>query len=242
MLRERSTGAIASAAVTDAPPLPVGGEPRPSSPPCPPGPGGAEPATAQGEGTEPEAGRSPLRSVIEWVVVIAGAVLVALVVKTFLFQAFYIPSPSMSPTLVENDRVLVNKLAYRAHDVRRGDVVVFERPPTESAEQIKDLIKRVVGISGDHVSIQGDRVRVNGRLIDEPYVHGSPTTVGVCGTGDVTGLSTPQGLLIPKHTVFVMGDNRTNSHDGRCFGPIAEKLIVGRAFLIIWPPSKVGTL
>lgn len=186
--------------------------------------------------------RSSLRSAIEWVLVIGGAVVVALVVKTFLFQAFYIPSPSMSPTLVENDRVLVNKLAYRFHDVHRGDVVVFKRPPTEPSEDIKDLIKRVIALPGDRLTITGDQVRVDGRLLTEPYVHGLPTTYSSCGLGKVQGIDTKAGLLIPKGTVFVMGDNRTDSHDGRCFGPISTKLIVGRAFMIIWPPSKIGTL
>ena len=96
-----------------------------------------------------------MRSAVEWIAVIGGAVVVALVVKTFLFQAFYIPSPSMSPTLVQNDRVLVNKLAYHFHDVHRGDVVVFERPPTEPSEEIKDLIKRVIALPGERVSIIG---------------------------------------------------------------------------------------
>jgi len=204
--------------------------------------GGDEPESngrRKGEAKKP---RSSLRSSLEWIAVIGGAVLVALVVKTFLFQAFYIPSPSMSPTLVENDRVLVNKLAYHAHGVHHGDVVVFERPPTEPSQDIKDLIKRVIALPGERISIRADRVRINGRLLEEPYVHGKATTYSNCGLGNVKGIDTPGGLRIPKGTVFVMGDNRTDSHDGRCFGPISQKLIVGRAFLIIWPLSKVGTL
>ena len=190
-------------------------------------PGGDDDRPPPGDGTAATGStrRSrPLRNTLEWIGVVVGAVAVALVVKTFLFQAFYIPSPSMSPTLVKNDRVLVNKLAYRFHDVHRGDVVVFERPPTEGAEEIKDLIKRVVALPGERISIQNGQVRINGRLLNEPYVHGLPTeaTVG-CGTGVVQGIDTPQGLLIPKGRVFVMGDNRVNSHDGRCFGPISTR-------------------
>ncbi len=224
----------------------VSGEP--TSPPLAPledMPRVGEPADSGEEEADREKGkrrRSPLRSGLEWFAVIGGAVLVALVVKTFLFQAFYIPSPSMSPTLVQNDRVLVNKLAYHFHDVHRGDVVVFERPPTEPSEEIKDLIKRVMALPGERISVVSDRVSINGHLLNEPYVHGLPTTYGSCGLGKVKGIDTKAGLLIPKGTVFVMGDNRTNSHDGRCFGPISKKLIVGRAFMIIWPPSKIGTL
>ena len=182
--------------------------------------------------------RSPLRNLLEWGGVIIGAIAVAFLVKTFLFQAFWIPSPSMSPTLVKGDRVLVNKLSYDLHDVNRGDVVVFERPATEDTSQIKDLIKRVVAVGGDRVSIMDGKVRLNGKVIDEPYTHDLPTTYSSCGIGEVDGIDTEAGLKIPKGEVFVMGDNRVNSHDGRCFGPIDEDLIVGRAFFIIWPPSE----
>ena len=176
--------------------------------------------------------RSPLRNLLEWGGVIIGAIVVAFLVKTFLFQAFWIPSPSMSPTLVKGDRVLVNKLSYDLHDVNRGDVVVFERPATEDTSQIKDLIKRVVAVGGDRVSIMDGKVRLNGKVIDEPYTHDLPTTYSSCGVGKVDGIDTEAGLKIPEGEVFVMGDNRVNSHDGRCFGPIDEDLIVGRAFFI----------
>src|SRR5262245_4226564 len=92
---------------------------------------------------------SSTRSMVEWVLVIAGAVVLALIIRTFLIAAFYIPSGSMLDTLHKNDRVLVNKLSYKLHDVRRGDVVVFERPPNEPDTSINDLIKRVMGLPGD---------------------------------------------------------------------------------------------
>jgi signal peptidase I len=149
----------------------------------------------------------------------------------------------MASTLVENDRVLVNKLSYRFHDVRRGDVVVFERPDNMPTSSIKDLIKRVVGLPGDRVSIIDGKVRIDGKVLDEPYTNGQPTEPKVgCGAGDTTGIDTEQGFLVPEGHVLVMGDNRPNSDDGRCFGPIDEDLIVGRAFLIMWPPSKLGGL
>ena len=103
---------------------------------------------------DPEAERSSakVRSAVEWVAVIVGALVVALVVKTFLFQAFYIPSESMEPTLEKGDRVLVNKLSYDLHDVNRGDVIVFELDPEDvGPDGIKDLIKRVVGLPGDTI-------------------------------------------------------------------------------------------
>ena len=112
--------------------------------------------TGQGEGaeTEDDEGSSPYRSLIEWVAVIGGALVVALVIKTFLIQAFYIPSSSMESTLEIGDRVLVNKLSYDLHDVNRGDLIVFERPG-DSSGQTRDLIKRVIALPGE--TIEGRR-------------------------------------------------------------------------------------
>ncbi|MEO6987523.1 MAG: signal peptidase I [Aquihabitans sp.] len=186
--------------------------------------------------------KSPLRNLVEWVAVIAGAVVLAVVVRTFLFQTFWIPSGSMAVTLETNDRVLVNKLSYQFGDPSRGDVVVFERPPGETGA-IKDLIKRVVAKPGEHIAIHDGSVWINGSQVTESYTNGKPSDPMVeCSGGANAGIETPEGLLIPEGHVFVMGDNRTNSHDSRCFGPIAEDSIVGRAFLILWPPSKAGGL
>lgn len=186
--------------------------------------------------------KSPTQNFVEWVAVIAGAIFIAVIIRTFVFQTFWIPSPSMATTLVKNDRVLVNKVAYRFHDVHRGDVVVFERPDNMAASDIKDLIKRVIALPGERVTIAEGKVLIDGKVLDEPYTDGLPTEANVgCGAGDTTGIDA-DGLVIPEGRVLVMGDNRTNSDDGRCFGPIDEDLIVGRAFLIMWPPSKMGGL
>lgn len=188
------------------------------------------------------AAKSPSRNVVEWILVLGGALVIAVLVRTFAFQTFWIPSPSMASTLEKGDRVLVNKLSYRFGDPERGDVIVFERPPGETGT-IKDLIKRVIGLPGEQVSIMDGSVYIDGRKLDESYTHDLPTDPNVgCGTGDTTGIDTPTGMLVPDGYVFVMGDNRIQSHDGRCFGPVDEDLIVGRAFMIIWPPSKVGGL
>ena len=102
---------------------------------------------------------------------IVGALVVALVVKTFLFQAFYIPSGSMEPTLEKGDRVLVNKLSYDLHDVNRGDVIVFELDPDEvGTDGIKDLIKRVIGLPGDVIETRDGVVYINDEPLDEPYL------------------------------------------------------------------------
>jgi signal peptidase I len=193
----------------------------------------AEPTPAGAPDDEPARHRG-LRSLIEWVLVIGGALAAAFVIKTFLLQAFWIPSASMSPTLVHQDRVLVNKLSYRLHDVNRGDVVVFERPPGET-EPIKDLIKRVVATEGETLTVRDGAVFVDGERLDEPYLAQPRSTESdLC---DFSGR-----VEVPADHVFVMGDNRTNSRDSRCFGPIDEDLIVGRAFVLIWPLSNFDWL
>ena len=187
--------------------------------------------------------KSPTRNVVEWIAVVVGAVVIAVVIRTVFLQTFWIPSPSMSPTLVRDDRVLVNKLSYRLHDVHRGDVVVFERPPSEPPSAIKDLIKRVIALPGERISIVDGEVRIDGRILEEPYVHGLQTTYdGSCSSVAMDGLDTEAGFEVPEGNLFVMGDNRVNSHDGRCFGPIDQDLVVGRAFFILWPPSHAGGL
>lgn len=199
-------------------------------------------AAVRAERERQKKSKSTMRNAIEWAAVIVGALVLAIVVRTFLFQTFWIPSESMAVTLETNDRVLVNKLSYQFGDPSRGDVVVFERPPGEPGE-IKDLIKRVVALPGEHISIHDGFVWIDGQLLKEPYTNGKPSEPMVeCSGGENAGIENPDGLLVPAGHVFVMGDNRTDSHDSRCFGYIDQDLIVGRAFMIIWPPSKVGGL
>lgn len=202
---------------------------------------GARPRTGSEVVDQEERRNERVRSAVEWVAAIVGALVVALVVKTFLFQAFYIPSASMEPTLVEGDRVLVNKLSYDLHDVNRGDVVVFELPPEDvGPDGIKDLIKRVIGLPGDTIETRDGSVYVNDRRLEEPYLAEGTRT------GDPTQGNNPEipRQTVPEGTVFVMGDNRANSHDSRYAdrGPIPVDSIVGRAFVIVWPLSKVGSL
>jgi signal peptidase I len=174
--------------------------------------------------------RARVRTTVEWVAVIGGALLVALIIKTFLFQAFYIPSASMEPTLKIGDRVLVNKLSYKVHEVNRGDLVVFERPPNEPETEIKELIKRVVALPGEEVQGKDGRVFVDDQPLPEDYL---PDDVFTTDFGP---------LFVPEDSVFVMGDNRGDSRDSRIFGPISEDLIVGRAFVRVFPVGDIGFL
>ena len=173
---------------------------------------------------------SSVRNIVEWVVILGGALLVAVLVKSFLFQAFFIPSGSMEDTLQIHDRVLVNKLSYKLHDIHRGDIVVFERPPKETDPTIKDLIKRVIAVGGDTIESQSSVILVNGKPVDEPY-----RKTAALGTA-------VEKQTIPAGMIWVMGDNRTNSSDSRVFGPIASSSVVGRAFVRIWPLGSLGLL
>jgi signal peptidase I len=179
------------------------------------------------------------RSAVEWVAVIVGALVVALVVKTFLFQAFYIPSGSMEPTLEKGDRVLVNKLSYDLHDVNRGDVIVFELEADEvGPDGIKDLIKRAIGLPGDVIETRDGVVYINDEPIDEPYLT-EGTRTGDPSDGQNPGI---ERQTVPEGHVYVLGDNRSNSADSRYRGPIPIDSIVGRAFILVWPPGDVGSL
>lgn len=181
------------------------------------------------------------RALVEWIAVIVGAIAVAFLVKTFLVQAFFIPSSSMEPTLQVNDRVLVNKLSYDFNDPGRGDLVVFEKPDNLVSET-DDLIKRIVGLPGETLELIDGRVYIDGRGLNEPYVREIPTNwLGFDATA--RELCSGENLcVIPEGYVFVMGDNRTGSTDSRRFGPIREDTIVGRAFLRIWPLNDVSWL
>ena len=190
------------------------------------------------------------RNAIEWIAVAVGAVIVAFLIRAFLLQAFYIPSESMEPTLRKNDRILVNKLSYKLHDINRGDLVVFEKPPNEPASDINDLIKRVIARPNETIELHTDgTITIDGLLLNEPYlVDGqAPGPMTMARDEFVEGACTnplPESTkcTLGEGFIFVMGDNRNHSHDSRAFGPIDEELVVGRAFVKVWPLSEIGFL
>lgn len=188
-----------------------------------------------------ETGHSPGRVLRDWILVVVIALGAALLVRVYVLQQFYISGPSMESTLFENNRVLVNKLSYRLHDIRRSDVVVFDRITTSGGVIAHDdLIKRVIGIEGDTVEIKDCKVLVNAKEIQEPYLDESvlalPNAVERCRVIDM------KPITVPKDQLFVMGDNRPESYDSRSFGTIPKHLVVGRAFAIVWPFGRIATL
>jgi signal peptidase I len=163
-------------------------------------------------------------------VLVVVALVLALIIRTFVVQAFYIPSESMVPALLTNDRVLVNKLSYHLHDLHRGDIVVFDAPPGAATAQVKDLIKRVIGLPGDTIEGRSGSIFINGKPLDEPYL-----------PPDVRSRDFPPAKVPPKE-IWVLGDNRQDSRDSTFFGPITENSVVGRAFVRIWPLNRLGLL
>jgi signal peptidase I len=187
----------------------------------------------EGDGASPDADTPPdiaarrRRALLDWVIVIAVALLVAFLVRTFVLAHFVVDGTSMSTTLHDGDRVFVNKLSYRLHDPGRGDVVVLHeiRGTTD-----RDLIKRVIALPGETIEMRNCEVTIDGKKLDEPYLDPQVVTPGNCG-GDTP--PTP----VPENHVFVMGDNRGGSLDSRALGPIDEGDLVGRAFVVFWPKS-----
>lgn len=147
----------------------------------------------------------------------------------FVVRSFWIPSPSMVPTIMPGDRVFADMLSYRFRLPRRGEVVVVKVPPAAAAEG-NIFIKRIVALAGQEVQVVNGKLYVDGKLASEPYV--------------VNVDSNQQFPLVtvPKSTVFVMGDNRPNSKDSTFFGPISEDHVLARGVFTYWPPGRVGVL
>jgi signal peptidase I len=177
---------------------------------------------------------------LEAAIIVAVALAVAVLLRTFVVQTFYIPSQSMEPTLQVGDRILVNKLSYHLHAVGRGDIVVFRRPPLEeqtcSGPEVNDLVKRVVGLPGETISLHDGAVEINGRPLAEPELPvGDLTTPGP----GATPFSLDKPYRIPAGEYFMMGDNRAASCDSRYWGPIPRSLIVGKVDVRIWPITRL---
>jgi len=164
---------------------------------------------------------------LDWVPTLVIALIIALVVRSYVMAAFYIPSSSMEPTLLEHDRLLADKFSYVFHITKpsRGDIVIFRFPKDAPSNQ-RDFIKRVIGLPGDIVEVKEGKVLVNGAAIDEKYVKEAPQY----DWG-------PQA--VPSDSYFVMGDNRNNSYDSHVWGFLPADHVVGKAEVIFWPPQRI---
>lgn len=169
----------------------------------------------------------------EWIKALLIAVLLAVLIRGFLFAPFLVDGQSMVPNLADNERLIVNKLIYFLRQPERGEVLVFH------ATHDKDYIKRVIGLPGETIEVKDDTLLINGKEHDEPYLSEIKATYhesGMSYTMDFGPVEVPQGHI------FVLGDNRPNSEDSRELGPIALEKVVGRGELVFWPPPHIRML
>lgn len=167
--------------------------------------------------------RGPIQAVRALIETVVPALLIAIGINLFLAQATQVQGQSMEPNLHTAQRLVVEKITYRFHGPRRGDIVVIDLP--EAGPEL--LIKRVIALPGETIASQGGHVTINGEPLEEPYV----TSPG--------GREVPEQTVPPLH-VFVMGDNRQFSNDSRNFGPVPIDHIIGRAWFSYWPLEQLG--
>jgi signal peptidase I len=187
-------------------------------------------ATAPGP---PRRERSSALLVAEWLAVITVALVLAIGVRTYVIQTFYIPSGSMEPTLNIGDRILVFKLAYDFSSPEIGDVIVFKAPTSEHCgdPSVVDLVKRIIGVPGDRISSRGNTtILINGKPLVQDWPH----------VADLDGQIVPR--TVPPNDYFVMGDNHPASCDSRVWGYVPRSDIIGKVVLKIWPLSQFGTI
>lgn len=188
-----------------------------------------------------DVGHGRRHTILEYVLITAGAIVLALLIQAFVVKPYKIPSASMSPTLEVGDRVLVNRLAYHLRQPHRGDIIVFNSPTLHMT-----LIKRIIGLPGDTISLHDGLVYINGKRLNEPYLrqaNGSYTpTVPAVTSGPPQPWSLDRPYTVPAGQYFVMGDNRTDSDDSRYWGPVSRSDLIGVAFFRYWPLNRLAGL
>jgi signal peptidase I len=199
--------------------------------PADPGPASTDLAGAEPAGTGPRR-RRRWRSLTETVIIVLAAALVAVLLRTYACQSFYVPSASMVPTLAMYDRILVQKAFFTWRDVREGDIVVFTHPPLDQCPGVPagDLVKRVIALPGQTIYSAGNSIYIDGHRLAEPYLPGyDPLGPPIA--------SRQQPYRVPAGEFYVLGDNRADSCDSRYWGPIRGSSIIGQVILVIWHDS-----
>ncbi|HDN84601.1 MAG TPA: signal peptidase I [Candidatus Aerophobetes bacterium] len=170
-----------------------------------------------------------IKETVETVVI---ALVLAFLIRSFIVETFWIPSGSMEPTLMVGDRIMAYKIFYGINRVKRGDIIIFKFP----LDPKKDFVKRVIGLPGDTIEIRKKEVYVNKKRLIEPYaVHSDNWDTGF--PRDEYG-----PVKVPPDSLFVLGDNRDSSEDSRYWGYVPKENIIGKAFLIYWPPWRIRIL
>jgi signal peptidase I len=171
---------------------------------------------------------------VDWIKAIGIALILAIIIKKFLIEQYVVYGESMMPTIQNGNRLIVNKIVYDIEQPERFDLIVFKANPKE------DYIKRVIGLPGDHIAYKDDKLYINNKPVEEPYLKeykryaGTQTLTGNFNLEEITGYDT-----VPKGKVFVLGDNRLHSIDSRHIGFVEMKDIIGQANLRYWPVDKL---
>lgn len=167
--------------------------------------------------------------------------ILAIGIRTVVAEARYIPSGSMLETLQINDRLIVDKLSYKFSSPQRGDIIVFNPTKALEKQNFHDaFIKRVVALPGEKVELKNGKVYVNGKVLQEKYVNGQQTSTDVCPAGEPPYLA--KAVVVPPKSYLVLGDNRRNSYDGRCWGLVPSDRIIGKASVRFWPLNSLGSI
>lgn len=186
------------------------------------------------EGEAPKV-RSKWRSVIEWIIILVCALFCSVLIRKLVVDVYIIPTESMTTTIVPGDRVFGDKVSYRFRSPERGEVVTFADPLDESIT----FVKRCIAVAGDEVDLRDGRLYVNGELQEEDYVLNRPSYPLMEADG-VDHIEYP--YVVPEGTIWVMGDNRTNSNDSRYFGPVPLESVSSRGMCVFWPPDHAHGL
>ena len=170
--------------------------------------------------------RSPQKELLEWIIAISLAVVLALAIHTWVGQLVIVEGPSMEATLVSDEKVLIGKPEYYFNGPKRGDIVLVRFP-----DSTENFIKRVIAVGGETISLNDGVVYINGKALKEPYV-ADPARYAM------------EEVTVPPGFIFVMGDNRNDSTDSHMpgVGPIPLEYVLGRAYCIVWPPDRINKL
>lgn len=173
--------------------------------------------------------KSRRRAVIEWAVIVVVALVVSLVIRTFVFETYFVPSGSMIPTLQIGDRIIVDKLSVDFGTINTGDIVVFKAPADVAADcgdDVADLVKRVIGLPGETLTSKGNTIYINGKALKENWPHTEPFGTAI------------KKITLKKNQYFMIGDNHLPSCDSRVWGTVPRSAIIGKVFLRVWPLSN----
>lgn len=179
------------------------------------------------------------KEIVEWIKALVIAVVLVFLIRQFLFSPFIVDGPSMQPNFETGERLIVNKILYAIREPKFGEVVVFDVP-----EEGRKFIKRVIGVPGDKIRLEGDDLYINDKKIDEPYIKEAVEAAHAEGRlYNASGPNFPNSevteVTVPEGAIFALGDNRSNSTDSRVIGFVTDKEVVGRADIIFWPLDKL---